>query len=115
RLYMGKDWRDWPALGKGSAGLLAGPIGGILGQAVFLIGKGLAWDIVGRLLGWSLLGGLIGVGMALIVPNLIWWRGLAGGVVGGILGALYSLLVSFIVLDLLVRGCGSYILGVSLH
>lgn len=110
-LYMGKGWFDGLALLKGSAGIIAGLLGGVIAQGLFLVGQGVAWDILGRLLGWSLLGGLIGIGMALVVPNLVWWRGLVGGVMGGIAGAFCFLLLSLIMPDLLGRWFGALVLG----
>jgi hypothetical protein len=84
--------------GRGLAGgIIAGLCGGIVGQAVFLAAAGgTIGDILGRLVGWTLLGGLIGFGMAFFVPNLKWYRGIAGGVLGGFLGAMAFLIVSFV-------------------
>src|SRR5262249_30274679 len=52
------------------------------------------WDAVSRVFSWGLLGALMGAGMALVIPNLKWHRGLLGGVVGGAGGALWFLLGS---------------------
>jgi hypothetical protein len=63
------------------------------------------------LLGWGLLGGLIGGGMSFCVPNLKWWRGLAGGLLGGVLGAAAFVLVSLAAGAFLGRWVGAGILG----
>jgi hypothetical protein len=57
------------------------------------------------------LGSLIGTGMSFFVPNLKWWRGLAGGLVGGVLGALAFVLVSLAAGAFLGRWIGAGILG----
>jgi hypothetical protein len=93
-------------------GLLAGVIGGCAGQVFFMLTSGgLAWEGLSRIAGWSLLGALIGVGLALVVPNLKWYRGLAGGFLGGFLGALAFVVVSFVLGPLLGRWLGAAILG----
>jgi Ca-activated chloride channel family protein len=117
--------------GKGfGGGLLAGMVGGGVGQLVFqtltegTLGSsaGAGWVIIlalSRIAGWGLLGGLIGLGMAFAVPNLKVLRGLAGGVVGGIFGALAFVVVTLIlgkllsgyIGDALGRWTGAAILG----
>jgi Ca-activated chloride channel family protein len=93
-------------------GFAAGMIGGAIGQLFFQLADGsAAWDVIGKMLGWSLLGGLIGGGMSLFIPNLKWWRGLAGGAAGGFLGAIAFLLVSFILSGFLGRLVGAVVLG----
>jgi hypothetical protein len=79
--------RRFAGLGEGSkslaGGFLAGVVGGAAGQLLFQsTAGGTAWEAASRLLGWGLLGGLIGGGMSLFVPNLKWYRGLAGGLLG---------------------------------
>jgi hypothetical protein len=93
-------------------GLVAGVVGGCAGQVFFMLTSGgLAWEGLSRIAGWSLLGALIGVGLALVVPNLKWYRGLAGGFLGGFLGALAFVVVSFVLGPLLGRWLGAAILG----
>lgn len=95
-----------------SGGFLAGLIGGAAGQLLFQnTAGGTAWEAVSRLLGWGLLGGLIGCGMSLFVPNLKWWRGLAGGLTGGLVGAVAFVVISLTAGAFLGRWIGAGILG----
>ncbi len=78
-----------------AGGVIAGLVGGIVGQLFFQVtAGGVVFEILSRLVGWTLLGGLIGLGMAFFIPNLKWYRGIAGGVLGGFLGALAFVAVS---------------------
>jgi hypothetical protein len=94
-------------------GLLAGLLGGAVGQLVFqsIARGGLAVESISRVLGWSLLGGLIGVIMAFFVPNLKSLRGMAGGLMGGVLGAMAFVILSLVLGQLLGRWMGAAILG----
>jgi Ca-activated chloride channel family protein len=117
-ILAGQDYylrHSWPGLGALKAlggGLLAGLVGGAVGQLFFQATSGsAAWEAVSRVVGWGLLGAVIGGAMALVVPNLKWYRGLAGGSAGGVLGALAFLLVSLVVGALLGRWIGAAVLG----
>jgi Mg-chelatase subunit ChlD len=95
-----------------AGGLLAGLVGGAVGQLVFQSTSGaLAWGWVSRVLGWGFLGGLAGIVLALFVPNLKWWRGLLGGLAGGALGAGAFLLAGVLLGSLLGRWLGAGVLG----
>jgi Ca-activated chloride channel family protein len=115
KLYLRHNPLDGPVLAKGSAGLLAGVIGGVVAQLLYQALSGDSpstfLDILSRMFGWSLLGGLIGGGMALFVPNLQWYRGLLGGWLGGLAGALGFVLVSLILPGWMARWFGALILG----
>ncbi len=119
-LYLRRPLITPPEAGKGSGSLLAGVIGGALGQLFLMVSSGsTVAEIFGYLLGWSLLGGVIGVGMALFVPNLQWYRGILGGSIGGFVAAIGFLLVRWLFGlifgtgfgDLLGRWVGATILG----
>jgi hypothetical protein len=93
-------------------GLLAGLVGGAVGQLFYQsTSGGTAWDVLSRIVGWGLLGGVLGGGLALFVPNLKWSRGLLGGLAGGLLGAIAFLLLSLVVGSLLGRWIGAAVLG----
>lgn len=114
KLYMRQDPLDLVALGKGSLSLLAGLLGGVLAQSLYLAFSGnAALAFIGQMIGWWFFGAVIGCGMAFFVPNLVWWRGLLGGMLGGFLGLLaYSL---FSLLGGVVgRMLGAFILGFAI-
>jgi Ca-activated chloride channel family protein len=80
-----------------AGGLLAGLVGGAIGQAfVQITSGGVVLDAMSKVIGWGLLGSLIGGGMSFFVPNLRWNRGLGGGLIGGIIGALVFLVIAVI-------------------
>jgi hypothetical protein len=93
-------------------GLLAGLVGGAVGQLVFQSTAGRAGaEPFSRILGWSCFGALSGGVLALFVPNLKAVRGMLGGLVGGFLGALAFLLVNLLVGSLASRWIGAGVLG----
>jgi Ca-activated chloride channel family protein len=111
--------QSWVHLGEGAwavlGGVVAGLIGGGVGQLVFQSTSGASsWEWASRILGWSFLGSLIGVLLAFFVPNLKWYRGMLGGLAGGIFGAVAFLLVTLIMGSLLGRWLGAAILGFCL-
>jgi MFS family permease len=111
--YTKQTWPPGGEVGRAvGGGVLAGLVGGAVGQ---LVGGSLTGSTVGealsRILGWGLLGGLMGTGMAFVIPNLRWDRGLLGGLVGGVCGALGFLLVNALLGQLLGRWIGAAILG----
>lgn len=105
-------------LGVGAAalaiggGVFAGLVGGAAGQLIVQASpEGALWEGLSRVLGWGLLGAIAGAGMAVMVPNLKWYRSGLGGLVGGILGALGFLAISYVLGGLLGRVVGTVILG----
>ena len=96
QIYLRRGWLqviDWIKALAG--GVLAGLAGGAIGQLLAPSAAGGAWEVLSKIFGWGLLGSLVGLGMALVVPNLKWQRGLLGGLIGGILGAMSFLIISF--------------------
>jgi hypothetical protein len=78
------------ALGGGSAGLLSGMVGLLLGGFVFLLIKG---GLIARMIGWMTLGLFLGLGQGIVS-----WKfkraayGMIGGIFAGLVGgALYEL------------------------
>ena len=88
--YLRQSGLSFPEIAKGAGGgLLAGLLGGVAGQMLYLMTSGeMIFDAAFRMFGWALLGSLIGIGMAFVVPNLRVGKGLMGGAVGGIIGAI---------------------------
>jgi hypothetical protein len=112
--------QSWVSAGEGSwavlGGVVAGLIGGGIGQLVFqsTASPAASWEWLSRILGWSFLGSLIGGLLAFFVPNLKWYRGMLGGLAGGIFGAVAFLLVNVMMGSLLGRWLGAAILGFCL-
>ncbi len=108
-------------------GLGAGAVGGIVGQALFLLAVALTGSPgpettstltlailpLGRIVGWTILGALVGRGLALFVPNLDPRRAWLGGGLGGGAAAVSFLVIS-LAGDLPGRLVGAAILGAFL-
>jgi Mg-chelatase subunit ChlD len=88
-------------------GLLVGIVGGAAGQGLYMVSPVSAFQV----LGWMLLGGLAGAGLALFIPNLKWYYGLAGGAIGGAIGGVGYLVLTSVAGDLVGRLAGGVIVG----
>lgn len=96
----------------GGGGLVAGFVGGAVGQVVFLPSGYLpVLSVVARLTGWTVLGTLVGGGMSLFVPNLPRKNALIAGSVGGVFGSLSFLVFESVTGVILARLAGATILG----
>lgn len=117
KLYLHQTWPGLADLLRAlRSGLLAGAIGGVIGQWFFQSTSGAAgWDVISRILAWGILGGLIGGGMSLFVPNLNWQRGFLGGGLGGLIGAVVFALCSLWLTDsVLGRLLGATVVGLCI-
>jgi hypothetical protein len=116
KLYLQKAWLSFGEAGKAvAAGVVAGLVGGALGQWFFQSTSGSAlWSVVSRLPAWAILGGLIGGGMGFFVPNLRWQRAFVGGCIGGLMGALAFASVSLFADAALGRWLGAALLGLCI-
>ncbi|AMW29195.1 MULTISPECIES: vWA domain-containing protein [Arthrospira] len=104
------SWEEG-SLGAGGA-LMAGFIGGVVGQVVFLPSAYLpVLSVVARLTGWTVLGTLVGGGMSLFVPNLPRKNAMIAGAVGGVFGSLSFLVLEAVTGVILARLAGATILG----
>jgi len=92
-------------------GVVAGLVGGAVGQLFFQLTVGSPIAIASRVVGWSLMGALMGIGMAFFVPNLKWHRGLLGGALGGLLGAITFVIMSQLLGEFHGRWTGAIVLG----
>jgi Mg-chelatase subunit ChlD len=100
RFVRHKSLGVWEICKGLAGGGLAGLLGGIAGQLLFLAAvHEPAWEVVFRIFGWVVLGALAGLGLSFFVPNLSRWRGAAGGAIGGALGA-----VGFLGIDNVLHG-----------
>lgn len=96
----------------GGGGLVAGFVGGAVGQVVFFPSAYLpVFSVVARLTGWTVLGTLVGGGMSLFVPNLPRKNALIAGALGGVFGSLSFLIFEAVTGVIFARLAGATILG----